>query len=249
MDSKKTGEFIALLRKSQGLTQHDVAARLGITDKTVSKWECGNGYPDITILPAIAELFRVTSDEILLGERINKDAEADALKKSKVQVGYLLRAKRHAINNMLVCSAGCGITAIIALFSLGQSTYNAPISCGVSVLLCIISIVIAVVAFSKAKLVTEDSGLKKEFPSEMLAFCRSVVTYMRFALSFVIYPLILNIIVWTPAYRMGGFLTVHNLTNPLYSSIAIIIAALVFFAVNKLLINILGCGAKKQNKL
>lgn len=250
MDVKKTGQFIASLRKSHGYTQHDIAKRLGITDKTASKWECGNGYPDITIIPALAELFCVTSDEILLGERISKGAETKAIQNSRsVQTAFLLRTKRHAISNLLICSIGCSVAAAVSLFCLGQSTYNAPISCGVSVMLCIISVVIATVAFSKAKLVTEDSELKKGFPSELRAFCRSVVIYMRLALSFVIYPLILNAIVWTPAYRMGGFLTVHNLTNPLYSSIAVITAALVFFALKKPLMNILGCGATKHNKL
>ena len=53
MDPIKYGAFIASLRKEAGLTQQEVAAYLGIANKTVSKWECGRGYPDITVLPAI----------------------------------------------------------------------------------------------------------------------------------------------------------------------------------------------------
>ena len=53
LDTEKIGAFIAALRKSCGLTQQEVADALGITDKTVSKWECGKGLPDITAIPAI----------------------------------------------------------------------------------------------------------------------------------------------------------------------------------------------------
>ncbi len=64
------GEFLAILRKSKGMTQQEVADRLGVSNKTVSSWETGASCPDISMLPAIAELFGVTCDELLRGERI-----------------------------------------------------------------------------------------------------------------------------------------------------------------------------------
>lgn len=249
MDINKTGQYIAALRKSRGFTQQEVAQRLGITDKTISKWECGKGYPDITIIPALAELFQVTSDELLSGGKIYKEEEHGVTNNRKIQTAYLLRTKRHAINNMLVCSAGCGVAAIVALFSLGQSTFNAPISCGVSVLLCIISVVIAIVAFSKAKLVSEDNELKKGFPSELRSFCFSVINSVRIILLLIVYPLVMNIILWIPAYKMGGVLTVPTLREPLYSTLAVIIAATVCFASKWLLMRLLDCDTTKPNKL
>ena len=59
------GEFIAALRKAKGLTQMDVANHLGVSNKTVSSWETGASCPDIALLPAIAELYGVTCDELL----------------------------------------------------------------------------------------------------------------------------------------------------------------------------------------
>ena len=50
MDQLKTGKFIAEMRKEQGLTQRALAEKLMISDKTVSKWECGNGFPDISLM-------------------------------------------------------------------------------------------------------------------------------------------------------------------------------------------------------
>ena len=50
MDQQKTGQFIAEMRKEQGLTQRALAEKLLISDKTVSKWECGNGLPEISLM-------------------------------------------------------------------------------------------------------------------------------------------------------------------------------------------------------
>lgn len=61
------GNRIATLRKRNGWTQAELAERLGVSDKAVSKWESGRGYPDITLLPAIAKLFAVSIDYIMMG--------------------------------------------------------------------------------------------------------------------------------------------------------------------------------------
>lgn len=68
-DFFKSGEFIAKVRKEMGLTQQDLASRIGVGDKTVSKWERGINVPDIIILKKIAVILNVEVDEILNGER------------------------------------------------------------------------------------------------------------------------------------------------------------------------------------
>lgn len=65
MEKKDIGSFIADLRKSSGMTQQQLADRLNVSNKTVSKWERGESYPEITLIPVIADVFGVTSDEIL----------------------------------------------------------------------------------------------------------------------------------------------------------------------------------------
>ncbi len=69
-------EFLAALRREKGLTQREVAERLGVSNKTVSSWERGTVLPDILLLPAIAELYGVTADEILAGERREEPEKA-----------------------------------------------------------------------------------------------------------------------------------------------------------------------------
>lgn len=77
MDAKETGRFICLLRKEKGLTQSALAEMLNVSNRTVSKWETGEGYPDITLLPDIAKVLGVTTDEILSGKRAQRDNSAD----------------------------------------------------------------------------------------------------------------------------------------------------------------------------
>lgn len=77
MDAGKTGAYLAALRKARGMTQQEAADQLGVSNKTVSKWENGAGLPDITVLPALAELYGVTADDILAGENLRgRPAEA-----------------------------------------------------------------------------------------------------------------------------------------------------------------------------
>ena len=62
MDKQTIGEFLATQRKAKGFTQQYVADLLGVSNKTLSAWETNKAYPDILVLPALAELYGVTAD-------------------------------------------------------------------------------------------------------------------------------------------------------------------------------------------
>lgn len=68
MNSEKTGMLIAELRKQKNMTQKDLAKKLGVTDKAISRWETGRGYPDIEILSDLANVLSVSVNELLNGE-------------------------------------------------------------------------------------------------------------------------------------------------------------------------------------
>lgn len=70
MDNQKFGKFICSLRKEQGLTQLELAEKLNVTDKAISKWERGVGFPDIKMIEPIAEAFGVSMLEIMQSEKI-----------------------------------------------------------------------------------------------------------------------------------------------------------------------------------
>ena len=99
MDTMKTGSYLAALRKDAGMTQQEVADRLGVSNKTVSKWESGGGFPDIAILPALAELYGVTADDLLAGETVRGTTGGQQVEQYLAQryglrwrIGYALAA-------------------------------------------------------------------------------------------------------------------------------------------------------------
>lgn len=72
MDTKKIGQFLAQLRKEQGLTQDELGCKLGVTNKTVSRWENGNYLPPADMLKALSEIYGLTINEMLSGERLDE---------------------------------------------------------------------------------------------------------------------------------------------------------------------------------
>lgn len=96
IDKKQFGAFVAQLRKSKGYTQKDLAARLFVSDKAVSKWETGASLPDTALLMPLAESLGVTVTELLLCRR-NVDENltpADAEKAVQTAIGYRVPAGR-----------------------------------------------------------------------------------------------------------------------------------------------------------
>jgi transcriptional regulator with XRE-family HTH domain len=67
MDAKLTGKLIAELRKERGWTQLELSEKLFVSDRTISKWESGIGYPDISQLPELSKIFNVSIDYLLTG--------------------------------------------------------------------------------------------------------------------------------------------------------------------------------------
>lgn len=93
MDMIKTGDFLRSLRKAKGLTQEDVAARLMLSPKTISRWESGLGLPDISIITDVATLYDVTVDEILKGQRNSKNLKEESEKSNDKKVNNILTNK------------------------------------------------------------------------------------------------------------------------------------------------------------
>lgn len=73
MDQIKTGKFIATLRKEKDLTQEQLGEKLGVTNKTISRWENGNYMPDIEMLSLLSKEFDVSINELISGERLLLD--------------------------------------------------------------------------------------------------------------------------------------------------------------------------------
>lgn len=73
MNQERIGKFIATVRKKQNLTQAELAEKLGITYKAVSKWECGKGLPDASIMLELCKILHITVNDLLSGEKLKQN--------------------------------------------------------------------------------------------------------------------------------------------------------------------------------
>ena len=74
MDQVKIGKFIAVLRKENGLTQEQLGEKLGVTNKTISRWENGNYMPNVEMMSLLSKEFGVSINELISGERLLAEA-------------------------------------------------------------------------------------------------------------------------------------------------------------------------------
>lgn len=111
MSPQETGAFIAKLRKESGITQQELAERLNVTAKAVSRWETGKGYPDVTILPEISNIFNVSVNELLNGDRLSKEEAVEVVEKTVLTVCHQAKADKR--RNLRLLITVCIISVII----------------------------------------------------------------------------------------------------------------------------------------
>ena len=108
MNNYITGAAIKRLRETQHMTQRQLAEKLCVTDKAVSKWENGKGCPDISLLEPLAGALQVSLPELLSGEEIINGNRASNLMKSKLYVCPICGNVFHAVGSAMISC--CGIT-------------------------------------------------------------------------------------------------------------------------------------------
>lgn len=86
MDCEKIGALLKRLRTEHGLTQKQAAEMLSVSDKTVSKWECGGGCPDISMLAELSRMYGVSAEALLNGELITDSRNGGNMKRTKFYV-------------------------------------------------------------------------------------------------------------------------------------------------------------------
>lgn len=126
MDAKKTGELIAQCRKARGLSQGELASRLHVTDKAVSKWETGRGMPGIDTLEPLAEALGLSVSELLSGQRLTAE---ELPKAADGQIVESMRTGvRRARLGVLAALAAVGILAVLAVGLYRTAHYRASVA-------------------------------------------------------------------------------------------------------------------------
>lgn len=73
LNQEKIGKFLCEVRKEQGMTQQQLADAIGVSNKTVSKWECGKGMPEISLIPSLCQVLHISVNEFISGERLSEE--------------------------------------------------------------------------------------------------------------------------------------------------------------------------------
>ena len=142
MNQIQIGRFIASERKRLGFTQKQLAEKLNISDKTISKWECGNGFPDVSLLMPLCSELEITVNELLSGERVS---EEDYQKKAEENMMMIIKEKEEN-KKRYVLTIICGIISVVSYLTilLVVCFYTNEISTPVKLLL--ISVACAILA-------------------------------------------------------------------------------------------------------
>ncbi len=138
MDQTRIGKFIAQRRKEQGYTQRTLAELLGISDKTVSKWETGNGLPEVSLMLPLCEALHISVNELLTGDHVT---DADYKKKAEENMMNLIAKEREENKKKMVLSVAIGIIGLISFLTilLTVVTYTDEISTPVKGILIVIA--------------------------------------------------------------------------------------------------------------
>ena len=117
MDQIKVGAFLKDLRREKGITQEQLAEELGVSGRTISRWENGNNMPDISLLVEIAEYFDVSIPEIIKGERKSEDMKEEAKEVAETMSDYAKTEKEQLVKSIRNMSL-IGLAALLVYFVL-----------------------------------------------------------------------------------------------------------------------------------
>ena len=115
MDQVKIGKFIAERRKKLNLTQMQLAEKLNITDRAISKWETGKSLPDSSIMPELCGILQITINDLLSGEVVTLDNYNKELENNLLET---IKQKELSDKRLLSSEVFIGVTATVILFTL-----------------------------------------------------------------------------------------------------------------------------------
>ncbi len=239
MTKASIGQFIAALRKANGMTQQDIADRLNVSNKAVSRWERDECAPDISLIPALAELLGVTCDELLKGERILETDTAEKIdrKEPKVdrQVKALISRTLSSFKTLVWIALAISVVGLILMFGISYGFYRPVIGFVVMLLFEAVSSVLTILAVTKAKDVKRDNEVFEMADETQTAHFNNVIGNLSFWSLFVILASViasLPFILFTDDYYVDSVLTMKSYIT-LCLGFVVLILALIYLTCRK----------------
>ena len=241
MNKKSMGQFIAVLRKANGMTQQELADKLGVSNKAVSRWERDECAPDISVIPVMAELFDVTCDELLKGERIiNEETSEKVNIKTTKQVKHLLKTALSKFKNMILIAIGIAIAGYIVMLGVSYGFFRPDIGFPIMLLFEVAAVIMTVIFLNKAKENRNDNDIFEDMEQAQIDNYNDVIGKYSFgsiyvALTAVIFSI--PLVMTKSVYIQAVLSRVSYL--PLVVLISIVLAML-YFLIKKPMENLLG---------
>ncbi len=137
MELNKIGKFIAKERKNKNYTQKQLADILNVSDRTISKWECGKGFPEVALLLPLCNELGITVNELLTGERLAKEDYME--KAEQVMVDFVKEKEENTIKMQLIVLMGIISTVSFITLLVVVCIYTEVISMPVKGILLLIA--------------------------------------------------------------------------------------------------------------
>lgn len=154
MDQIKIGKFIADERKRKGYTQKQLSEKLDISDKTISKWERGNGFPEVSLLLPLCNELEIIVNELLSGERVSED---DYRKKAEENMVNLVKEAQESKKKIILSTMVAGLS-VVAAVPLVMVAGMLEMETWLRILLIVISLTIIGMGVSIACILDREAG-------------------------------------------------------------------------------------------
>ena len=156
MDLIKIGKFIQERRKSKKLTQVQLALQIGVSEKTISKWECGNGFPDATLIMPLCKALDISANELLSGMLLESNEEYKQQAENNLIILNKVQEKNVKFLLLLECVIGFLSVALLLGCVFVASFVALPDI--FRIILCVVGIIFASVGIHFCLLIEKDAG-------------------------------------------------------------------------------------------
>lgn len=147
MDTQKIGKFLKELRKQNNMTQEQLGEKIGVTNKTISKWENGNYMPPIEKLKILSDIYQVSINEILSGEKLNQENYKGAAEENiTLTLEKIQTEEKRFENNMLILMWITCALVIAIVFLLPKGDHLSTIDIIKEIIITLLVIVMGVIS-------------------------------------------------------------------------------------------------------
>lgn len=225
MAKNTIGKFIAALRKANGMTQQEVADRLNVSNKAVSRWERDECLPDLMLIPALAEMFGVSCDELLKGERIsNRPPKENGEARVEKQRAAMINKALLDFKTMSYIAIALAALGLICMFGIAYGFYRSSIAFAVMMIFEAAAVTLGVLALSRAKGLKDGSELLKDAPAEQIERFEAEIAKLSFAVFFAAFAVILLSLPLVVLSGGSGVLSIYSYFTLFFVWIAALIA-------------------------